>query len=296
MKFDTYSAYDPRATSQTLPAFLTVWPGLARYHDDLVLVGGLVPLCICRHPTGANALPRPATLDVDLGIALGASAGQYGTLSSELSGLGFRATGPNKARYARKCGDFEVYIDFLVEVPEGTHGAAMADDVLANVLPGIDRALQTARTIPLAGTDLFGSEQRTTARVCEAGPYLALKLRAFCWRQQAKDAFDILYTLKHYDGGSDAALEAFAAELDAGNPACPDAVEALRKDFGKENDPGPTRAAHFVYGQPDRSESEDTRLRRTLIQQEAVNFAAALLRTARSRIRSGSCRGLGYGC
>lgn len=28
MKFDTYSDYDPRATSQTLPAFLTVWPGL----------------------------------------------------------------------------------------------------------------------------------------------------------------------------------------------------------------------------------------------------------------------------
>lgn len=41
MKFDTYSDYDPRATSQTLPAFLTVWPGLGNYHDDLVLLGGM---------------------------------------------------------------------------------------------------------------------------------------------------------------------------------------------------------------------------------------------------------------
>lgn len=78
MKFDTYSAYDQRITSQTLPAFLTVWPGLAQYHNDLVLVGGLVSHCICSHPSGVEALPRPATLDIDFGISLGASAGQYG--------------------------------------------------------------------------------------------------------------------------------------------------------------------------------------------------------------------------
>lgn len=138
----------------------------------------------------------------------------------------------------------------------------------------------TARPLRLEGKDLFGGEQCTTARICEVGPYLALKLRAFRHRQQGKDAFDILYTLKHYDGGTDAALEAFAAEVKAGNPACPDAMETLKVDFAKETDPGPTRAAHFVFGQPDRREPEDTRLRRTLIQQEMVNFAAALLRTA----------------
>jgi len=33
MKYDTYAQYDPRATSQTLPAFLTVWPGLGNYHS-----------------------------------------------------------------------------------------------------------------------------------------------------------------------------------------------------------------------------------------------------------------------
>lgn len=142
------------------------------------------------------------------------------------------------------------------------------------------RALLTARPLRLEGKDLFGGEQCTTARICEVGPYLALKLRAFRHRQQGKDAFDILYTLKHYDGGTDAALEAFAAEVKAGNPACPDAMETLKVDFAKETDPGPTRAAHFVFGQPDRREPEDTRLRRTLIQQEMVNFAAALLRTA----------------
>lgn len=56
--------------------------------------------------------------------------------------------------------------------------------------------------------------------------------------------------------------------------------DTYKEDFAKETDPGPTRAAHFVFEQPERRESNDTRLRRTLIQQEMVNFAAALLRNA----------------
>ncbi len=43
MKYDTYDEYDPRAVAQTQPTFLTVWSGLGSYHDDLVLLGGLVP-------------------------------------------------------------------------------------------------------------------------------------------------------------------------------------------------------------------------------------------------------------
>ena len=59
------------------------------------------------------------------------------------------------------------------------------------------------------------------------GPFLALKLRAFADRQQPKDAFDILYTILHYDGGTDAAIVAFAEEVRLGNPACPDALRTL---------------------------------------------------------------------
>ena len=74
MKYETYGEYDPRAVAQTHPAFLTIWSGLGSYHDDLVLLGGLVPYYICKHPTSRAALPRPATLDVDFGVALGATA------------------------------------------------------------------------------------------------------------------------------------------------------------------------------------------------------------------------------
>ncbi len=277
MKYDTYSAYDPRATSQSLPAFLTIWPTLRRYHDDLVLLGGLVPICICQHPEGDGELPRPATLDVDLGIALGASAGQYGTLSSELQGQGFKATAHNEARYMKEISGFTMYIDFLVEDGTATQGARMVDDVKANVMPGVKRALETARSISLKGTDLYGANQSLTARVCEVGPYLALKLRAFKYRQQPKDAFDILYTVKHYDQGPEAAIAAFAEEIRLKNPACPDALDTLRNDFKDDNSAVAMRAAHFVLGEPSRAESKEIQVRRTMIRQDMVDISNALL-------------------
>jgi len=279
MKYETYGEYDPRAVAQTHPAFLTVWAGLGSYHDDLVLVGGLVPLYICRHPTGSNALPRPATLDVDLGIALGASAGQYGSLSSDLRTQGFKPSEQYPGRFQKDLSGFILYVDFLVEDGDQPRGTRMVDDVPASVMPGVVRALETARKMTIEGKDLFGAPQKLLARVCEVGPFLVLKLRAFLHRQQGKDAFDLLYTLLHYDGGTGAAVEAFAVEAKAGNPAFPDAMRALETLFADEGSPGPVRAAHFVFGEPDTTDSDDFETRRLQVQQD-THSAALMLRKA----------------
>jgi len=69
--------------------------------------------------------------------------------------------------------------------------------VAANILPGINRALASARSLTVRGLDLEGARQELTIRGCEVGPFLAMKLRAFARRQAPKDAFDILYTLLH---------------------------------------------------------------------------------------------------
>ena len=80
----------------------------------------------------------------------------------------------------------------------------------------------------VTGIDLYEAEQKLTAQVCEGGPVLELKLRAFCDHQQPKDAFDIPYTLRHDDGGTSAAATASAEDVRVGNPACPDAFRSLR--------------------------------------------------------------------
>lgn len=125
----------------------------------------------------------------------------------------------------------------------------------------------------------LGASAGGMLRVCEAGPFLAMKLRAFAWRQAPKDAFDILYTLRHYDRGTNHAVTAFGEEVRAGNPACADAVACLNQYFHDEQSSAPVRSASFVLGQGVPGESEDIRFRRLQIQQDMVD-AGHLLQKA----------------
>jgi hypothetical protein len=84
MKNETYSEYNPIGAANAESAFLTVWAGPGSWHSDLVLVSGLVPKYLCGDLSAPRTLPRPVTLDADLGIAIGASLGQYGSLQMDL--------------------------------------------------------------------------------------------------------------------------------------------------------------------------------------------------------------------
>jgi len=226
-------------------------------------------------------LPRPVTLDADMGIALGASAGGMSSLQFALLEKGFhKTTSPEGLiRYEKRIGDYSVPIDFLTESPPHSHGTAVVDDIVASVLPGINRALKTARTVTVTGKDLADNPQIATVRVCEVGPFLAMKLRAFIQREEGKDAFDILYTLLHYDRGTAAAVAAFVEETRAGNAACPDALRCLEKHFQSEASLAPTKAARFFPGPVTPNEPAGIGFQRLQIQQEMVN-AAGLLKAA----------------
>ena len=281
MKYEIHRQYEPQQVALAESAFLTVWSGLGSWHEDLVLIGGLVPKYLCGDVGTTRVLPRPVTLDADLGIALGTSHGQYGSLQMDLQAQGFRLSkdefgGP---RFVKTIGDFTIPVDFLAESPPATKGAVVVDDVPANILPGVNRALATARRVAVRGLDLFNAPQNLTIRVCEVGPFLAMKLRAFASRQQPKDAFDLLYTLRYYDRGTENAIAAFAEEVRAGNPACPDAIGCLNQHFRDEQSPAPIKAAHFIFGPVVPDESADIRLKRRQIQQDMVD-AGRLLRAA----------------
>jgi len=156
---------------------------------------------------------------------------------------------------------------------------AMVDDVPANILPGINRALASARNVLVKGMDLQGARQELTVHVCEVGPFLAMKLRAFARRQAPKNAFDILYTLLHYDRGTNAAVAALGEEVRAGNPAGPDATACLNQHFRDEQSSARFRAATFVLVQLMAGESADIRIQRLQIQQDMVD-AGRLLQKA----------------
>ncbi len=272
MKHPKHEDYAPDITALSERVLVTVWPALADYHDDLVLIGGLVPRYLCR--SQAPTLPA-VTMDVDLGISLGATAGQYGSLASHLHGLNFKQI---DGRFVKRVDDrVDIYLDFLTEVPGKTSGTVMVDDVQTSVFRGIDRALAINRRREISAVDVYGAPVRCSVRVCEAGPYLVLKLIAFAQRRQPKDAFDLHQLAMHYDGGPAAVIAAFAAERDV-NSGFALARATVAEHFANEEGSGPLRGAAFVYGEnPPRGASATEHLR---FRQELVTFGQALLGTA----------------
>jgi len=132
MKYETYSEYNSRKAGLAESALLTIWPNLEAWQDDLVLVGGLVPRYICGDVSTPRALPRPVTIDADIGIALAASAGGMASIQFALLEKDFhKTTNPEGfIRYEKKVGDYSVPVDFLTEDPPSTRGTRIVGDIL----------------------------------------------------------------------------------------------------------------------------------------------------------------------
>ena len=67
-KYGSFAEYPPRSLMSAEAALLTAWASLERFHDELVLVGGLAVNYLTRPGTGL--LPGPVTMDVDLASLL----------------------------------------------------------------------------------------------------------------------------------------------------------------------------------------------------------------------------------
>jgi len=248
-KFERFTDYPKESLKSAEAALLTAWRSLDRYHDDLVLVGGLAVHYLTKRDVAG--LPGAVTMDVDFGITLGASGGQYGTIKSDLAGLGFVSEGN---RLVRKFGILGLYLEFLTEDPPSVKGARIVDDVIASVIPGLNRALACRRMVTVQGRDLYGVEQNCKVAVADIGPLLVLKLNAFggpTGRRLPKDAYDILLAVTGFVDGPEAAVTAFRSEANANNTGYASALAALRADFSDPNQDGPRRAAEFHPGEAD---------------------------------------------
>jgi hypothetical protein len=168
-------------------------------------------------------------------------------LKSDLEGLGFVS---EDQRFVQRRGDIALYIDFLTEDSnQNALGSRVVDEVIANVVPGINRALACYRTVIVQGTDAYGAEQKCEVKVADVGPLLVLKLNAFGGpkgRRLPKDAYDILLAVTAFLDGPAAAIRGFRGEQAAGNPAYNIATKVLENDFSEISQDGPIRAAEFL--------------------------------------------------
>ena len=151
----------------------------------------------------------------------------------------------------------------------------MVDTVPVSAVYGLQRALDCCRTVSVRGRDLYGADVEEDLRVCEAGPYLCLKLLAYAGRHMSKDVFDIVRTVRHYDPyGPEGTAQCFHAERDV-NAAYEIAMRTLHNEFSGLRSKGPAQYADFCLGAMDAGASDVAFLRTQRIN-EALDVAHLL--------------------
>jgi hypothetical protein len=240
MKHSHHQDYDGNQTDLCERALLTIWPHLGEFHSSLALVGGLVPRYLCRNPE-----MEARTIDVDLGISIASGeGGSYQSLSFRLRDAGFHL---ENNRYVKVIEAYRLYLDFLTEADNNAGGSMTVEDVRANAFVGVERAVQVVREVNIQGTDLLGATVSEKVRVCEAGPFLCLKLAAYGQRAMNKDLFDIIQVVQSYDEGPNAVASLFRAEA-SHNPAYPQALRVLQERFTDITGKAAVHYAEFCVG------------------------------------------------
>ena len=194
MKFDHYTSYSEVITNHAGKVLASLWGALENYRHGMVLIGGLVPRFICSGNMNTTLL-RPVTLDVDLGISV-AVDGDMSPIDWKLRALGYREDQKEGGRFIADIDGIRIPIDFLTEHVHPTSSIEIAGIRASNLL-GVKRAIESSRKIMFEVPDEEGEAIQVPLRVCEAGAFLMLKLRAFLHRRQSKDAYDLYYVMRY---------------------------------------------------------------------------------------------------
>lgn len=248
------TGYNTEDTELVRSACLTVAVTLGAYLGDLVIVGGMVPaLLIDTMRDGLREEMHPGTNDLDLGLSLGVlDDRRYSEISERLRAERFEpdrnnAGNPTVQRWQRD----GLKVDFLIPQAPGqadsTRIHKLEPDFGAIVTAGLELASAESVAVELDGTTLDGERASRVVPVCGPSAFVVLKALAFADRGEPKDAYDLVYVLRHTVDGA-RAVAARLKEHAVSHPAVVQrAVEVLARDFASVDHTGPRRAAEFEY-------------------------------------------------
>lgn len=252
------SGYAAEDTELVRSACLTVAVTLGAYLDDLVIVGGTVPaLLIDTEREGPSEDLHPGTNDLDLGLSLGVLDDQrYAAISERLRAENFEPDMSNAGNLTvQRWHRGGLKVDFLNPQapgqPAGGRIHNLEPDFGAIVTPGLELAFAERVQIQLDGTTLTGERAARVVPVCGPGAFVVLKALAFADRSELKDAYDLVYVLRHTPGGPRAVADRLKEHAADHSTIVERAVQLLARDFATIDHTGPRRAADFEHLEPD---------------------------------------------
>jgi len=254
--------------------------------DKIVFVGGTA--CALLFPQETD--PHEGTIDVDVALDPVALASyDEDTLEDKLLYALYQQEPGKKYRWIRSVFTGSDYIEVKVDLLSGEYDdnrrhteAREMQGLHASVLRGLDLAFLDPRLIPLSGQLPDGTEYQTEIQVCSPASLLAMKGIAIAARVQGrdKDAYDIDYILRRYDGGPTALARVLRTDAYWPDGLVQEGLQGIVQAFGSLNSVGPTSVAA-----PDRYPNLEDR---AIVQQGAFQRVQLLLRELGIHTEGGS--------
>lgn len=288
----TADGYESRVTEACERVLVTLIRGLGPWRDSIFLVGGLTPRYLI--DKRAPAIPAHAgTGDIDIVVQLQmlARTAAYHTLDENFKKMNFRRSTNDKGQVVswrwivEAAAGTNVIVELLADDPVKSGGKVME-------LP-TDGGSVSALNIPHSGivfdhhrTKIIRAETlgdngiaEVTLRHADLVAFVCLKAYAIDQRNERKDAHDLVYCLRHYEGGLEAVAAEFRAARRGKHKAVVDeALGILIRHFADDDKTegylkiGPVAVAKFEIG-----EDEDAREDRILRQRDVADLVMRVL-------------------
>lgn len=253
--------YGDRTTAAVKKVLLEIGQILGSYKGKFAVIGGAVPWLLLDNPE----MRHVGTFDVDLSLdAESLGDGEYASLVEALMGAGYEQREPRRrfqlVRRVPAVEDGEppidVYVDFLMprdaeivkNVPPLVH------DFAVQRADGADLALRFYQLVAIDGPMPDGGQNRVEIAVASIPALLAMKGFAIHGRHKQKDAYDIYYCVRNFEGGAAVLAEACLPLLAVKEGA--EGFARIAEKFDKVDGYGPTCVRQFV--QESRAQGERT--------------------------------------
>ena len=244
--------YDDRTTAAVKSVLVEIGQTLGSYRGKFVLIGGAVPWILLEEPD----FPHIGTLDVDLSLdaeALG--DGEYAGLVESLMKQGYEQRdnirGFQLARTIDPKDDgppIDVIVDFLM--PKDADIAKNKPPLISNFAvqraDGAALAINFHEMVAITGDMPNGGTNTVSLAVATIPALLAMKGFAIDRRHKNKDAYDIFYSIRNYDGDMDALVAACQQVL--ANDKGREGYGYIADKFDAFEGYGPTCVRQFLEG------------------------------------------------
>ena len=252
MKAIDYSAGQCSAAYSVLGEIVNI---LGEYSEDMLLIGGWVPALLFPEREHIGSIVVDILLNQN---RIKSSEGHYMTIRKILERHGYSRRPDQYFTYTKTVVvdgvDYDVDVDFLSGKYGGDGGKVSKHVDGLKTLPatGGNFAFELPPAdIRIEYTRGDGSLDFGHVKVISVLPYLVMKAAAL-GRGKPKDAYDIYFTIKNYEGGVRALAKEFLPFKD--KPLVRDMVQKLDEKFMSPDHSGPGDIASFL----DTPDGEDT--------------------------------------